>query len=57
MTTPLKRYICSHCGYIYDPVNGDPMNQIPPGVAFAELPEEWVCPICYVTRDNFDPLD
>lgn len=57
MTTPLQRYICTHCGYIYDPAKGDPMNEILPGVAFEDLPEAWVCPICYVTQDNFDPLD
>jgi len=51
------RYICSCCGYIYDPAHGDPMNQVPPGVPFEELPEDWVCPMCYATRDKFDPLD
>ena len=51
------RYICSCCGYVYDPAQGDPMNGVPPGVPFEELPEEWVCPMCYATRDKFDPLD
>jgi len=57
MSTPTQRYICTHCGYIYDPSKGDPMNSIPPGIPFEDLPEEWVCPICYVTKDHFDPLD
>ncbi len=51
------RYICTCCGYIYDPKIGDTMNIIVPGVAFAELPEGWVCPLCYASPDNFDPLD
>lgn len=51
------RYICCNCGYIYDPEIGDPENGIEPGTAFDELPDTWVCPICYVTQDNFDPLD
>ena len=51
------RYICTCCGYIYDPETGDPLNNIAPGVAFADLPAEWVCPLCYATVDNFDPLD
>ena len=51
------RYICANCGYVYDPAEGDAMNGIPPGVPFEELPEEWVCPTCYATRDQFDPLD
>ncbi len=33
------RYICANCGYIYDPDQGDPMNDIPPGTAFADLPD------------------
>ena len=55
--TTTDQYICANCGYIYDPRVGDPMNAIPPGMAFADLPDEWVCPMCYATRDAFDPLD
>jgi rubredoxin len=33
------------------------MNNIPPGTAFEDLPESWVCPMCYATPDMFDPLD
>lgn len=51
------RYICTSCGYIYDPAKGDPLNDIPPGTAFEDLPDDWVCPMCYVPRDGFDPLD
>lgn len=51
------RYICSDCGYIYDPAQGDAMNDIPPGVPFDELPDDWCCPMCYVDKDRFDPLD
>lgn len=51
------RYICANCGYIYDPAKGDPMNEIPPGTAFEELPDNWVCPLCYADKSNFDPLD
>lgn len=53
----MKKYICINCGYIYDPEVGDPMNGIPPGTAFKDLPDNWVCPMCYVGKDSFDPLD
>ena len=53
----MKKYICINCGYIYDPAVGDPMTNIPPGTAFEDLPEDWVCPMCYVGKDSFDPLD
>jgi rubredoxin len=53
----VSRYICTQCGYIYDPGYGDPMNNIPPGVGFEDLPAEWVCPMCYAHKGLFDPLD
>ena len=51
------RYICANCGYIYDPAQGDAMNDIPPGTAFDDLPDNWVCPLCYAEKETFDPLD
>jgi rubredoxin len=51
------RYICTSCGYIYDPADGDPMAGIPPGTSFEDLPEEWVCPMCYQPKCAFDMLD
>jgi len=51
------KYICINCGYIYDPEAGDPANGVAPGTAFEDLPDDWVCPMCYATKDNFDPLD
>jgi rubredoxin len=57
MDPAIQKYICINCGYVYDPQVGDPMNNIPPGTAFDDLPPEWVCPMCYATQDKFDPLD
>lgn len=53
----MQKYICVNCGYIYDPVQGDAMNGIEPGIAFEALPDEWVCPMCYADKEQFDPLD
>ncbi len=52
-----ERYICVNCGYIYDPAQGDDMNNIPTGTSFTSLPEQWVCPMCYAKKELFDPLD
>jgi len=57
MAAASERHICVNCGYIYDPAVGDPMNDVPPGLAFADLPAEWVCPMCYVQKEQFDVLD
>ena len=51
------RFICVNCGYVYDPARGDPEHGVAPGTPFESLPDHWVCPICYVTRDKFDPMD
>lgn len=52
----MKKYICTNCGYVYDPEKGDPDNGIEPGTAFEDLPEAWHCPVCYVAKDMFDEL-
>ena len=51
------KYICTNCGYIYDEEKGDPENGIEPGTLFDDISDDWVCPICYVTKDRFDPYD
>lgn len=51
------KYVCTNCGYIYDPDAGDMAGGILPGTPFEELPEDWICPVCYVGKEQFDPLD
>lgn len=51
----MQQYVCTSCGYVYDPAVGDPEGNIPPGTPFEEIPDDWVCPICYATKDMFDP--
>jgi rubredoxin len=38
---------------VYDPVEGDPDNVIPPGTSFERLPDEWYCPVCGVPKTEF----
>jgi rubredoxin len=52
----MSKYECV-CGYVYDPAAGDPDNGVEPGTAFADLPEDWVCPLCGASQDNFEELD
>ena len=49
----MERYVCEPCGYIYDPEVGDLDNGIEPGTAFADLPDDWVCPVCGLGKDEF----
>lgn len=48
------KYKCIVCGYIYDPEEGDPDAGISPGTPFDELPHDWVCPVCGVSKDDFE---
>ncbi len=50
-----KKYKCLVCGFIYDPAEGDPTKNIPPGTAFEDLPDNWLCPICGVGKEEFIP--
>ncbi|MEA3476528.1 MAG: rubredoxin [Candidatus Cloacimonadota bacterium] len=49
-----KKYVCTVCGYVYDPEVGDPDSGIKPGTAFEDIPDDWVCPICGVGKDMFE---
>lgn len=51
----MSKYVCKVCGYIYDPAEGDLDNGVAPGTAFENLPEDWVCPLCAVGKDEFEP--
>lgn len=48
-----KRYVCSGCGYEYNPGIGDPESDIYPGTLFEALPEEWICPDCGESQSSF----
>ena len=53
----MKKYVCDVCGYIYDPEQGDPAGGIQPGTAFEDIPDDWVCPDCGVTKESFSPME
>lgn len=50
----MKKYTCIVCGYEYDPAKGDPDNGVAPGTAFADVPEDWTCPVCGAGKDQFE---
>lgn len=52
-----RKYRCTICEHIYDPAEGDPASETPPGTAFEDLPEFWVCPECGATKADFEPME
>jgi [NiFe] hydrogenase assembly HybE family chaperone len=51
------RHECGVCWHVYDPAEGDTVAQIPPGTAFAALPEDWRCPHCEAPKARFLALE
>jgi len=49
------KYVCNVCGYIYDEAIGDPDNGVPAGTKWADVPEDYTCPLCYVDKGEFSP--
>lgn len=52
--TQLDRYECRTCGYIYEPIQG--AQDIAPGTAYEDLPEEWRCPVCKSNQSRFKSI-
>ena len=53
----MQRWVCTVCGYVYDPQEGDPDNDVAAGTAFEDLPEDWVCPVCGAGKEDFEKED
>lgn len=51
------KYVCDVCEWVYDPAIGDPDNGVAPGTPFTSLPDDWVCPICGVGKDQFSKVE
>ncbi|MCD4715512.1 MAG: rubredoxin [Desulfobacterales bacterium] len=50
----MDKYVCSVCGYVYDPEDGDTDNAIAAGTSFDDLPDDWTCPVCGAAKDLFE---
>ncbi len=51
------KYVCDVCGYEYDEEIGDPDNGIAADTKFADLPDDFTCPLCGVGKENFSAAD
>lgn len=50
---PMDKWECLLCGYVYDPEEGDASQDVAPGTSFEDLPDDWVCPDCGASKDDF----
>ncbi|OPX35968.1 MAG: rubredoxin [Desulfobacteraceae bacterium 4484_190.1] len=50
----MDKYVCTVCGYVYDPEQGDPDNGVNPGTKWEDVSDDWLCPVCGASKDDFD---
>jgi len=55
MSADFRKYECQVCGYLYDEALGDPAHGVPAGTRWADVPDDWGCPDCGVTKSGFAP--
>lgn len=46
-------FLCTICSYVYEPALGDEAQGVAPGTSFADVPDDWVCPICAAAKSAF----
>jgi len=56
MTTQYRKFLCVVCGFIYDEAKGDPDSGLAPGTKWEDIPEDWSCPECGVTKADFEEM-
>ena len=54
LPAPWQQYICHACGYVYNEAIGDPDGGLAAGTRYADIPDDWACPLCGVTKSDFE---
>ena len=52
-----RQYLCTLCGYVYDEALGDPDGGLAPGTRFEDIPDDWYCPECEATKEDFELIE
>lgn len=50
----MEKYVCSVCGYVYDPTEGCEDQGVSAGTPWENVPEDFTCPLCGVGKDLFE---
>lgn len=53
----MTKYVCDVCAWEYNPAEGAEEAGIVPGTAWEDVPEDFVCPVCGVGKDEFSPAE
>jgi len=52
MSTDYRRWVCDACGYIYEEEKGDSDSGLMPGTRYEDIPDDWMCPLCGLTKSD-----
>lgn len=52
MSTDYQRWVCDACGYIYEEAKGDPDSGLAPGTRYEDIPDDWMCPLCGLSKSD-----
>lgn len=52
----MKKWQCRYCSFIYDEKTGFEGEGIAPGTALEQFPDDWMCPDCGATKEDFDEI-
>ncbi|MEQ9586408.1 MAG: rubredoxin [Parvibaculaceae bacterium] len=53
----MRKFRCLFCSHIYDEAKGDPESGVQPGTRFEDLPDEWGCPDCGASKDDYELIE
>ncbi|MFW5699245.1 MAG: rubredoxin [Planctomycetota bacterium] len=53
----MTKYVCNICNWVYDPEQGAPEADVAPGTAWEDVPDDFLCPLCGVGKDEFSPVE
>jgi len=53
----MRKWQCVVCGLVYDEAEGWPDDDIAPGTAWEDVPEDWICPDCGVGKEDFEMVE
>jgi rubredoxin len=48
-----RQWVCVICGWVYDEAAGAPDDGLAPGTRWADVPDDWRCPLCDVGKEDF----
>jgi rubredoxin len=53
----MKKWQCIVCGFIYDEAEGLADEGLAPGTRWEDIPEDWCCPECGVSKEDFEMVE